>query len=120
MVCVLASALFCGLIGLAALVRPRNLLAGFGIEAGSADGRNEIRGVYGGFPLAVSCLLLFSLARPDLSDGILLALAVSSAGMALGRIASAMIDRTLGRYPAVFIVLEIVVAALIASAIKGV
>ena len=116
---VLAAALFYGVIGVAALVRPHNLLAGFGIEAGSTNSRNEIRAVYGGFPLAVAGLLLFSLARPDMSDGILLALAVSSAGMALGRIVSALVDRTLGRYPAIFILLEIVVAALIANAIKG-
>jgi len=120
MVGVLAAALFYGLIGVVALMRPRNLLASFGIEASQADSRNEIRAVYGGFPLAVAGLLLFSLARPSDSDGILFALAVASAGMAMGRIVSVLIDRTLGRYPALFIVLEIVVAALIANAIKGV
>ena len=120
MVGVLAAALFYGLIGLAALMRPHNLLASFGIEASQADSRNEIRAVYGGFPLAVAGLLLFSLARPGVSDGILFALAIASAGMAMGRIVSVLIDRTLGRYPALFIVLEIVVAALIANAIKGV
>lgn len=116
---VIAAALFYAVIGVAALLRPHDLLAGFGIAAGSADSRNEVRAVYGGFPLAVAGLLLFSLARPGISDGILLALAVASAGMALGRIISAVIDGTLGRYPAIFILLEILVAALIANAIKG-
>ena len=39
MVGVLAAALFYGLIGVAALMRPRNLLASFGIEASQADSR---------------------------------------------------------------------------------
>jgi hypothetical protein len=117
--CVIASALFFGVIGVAAFLRPHNLLEGFGLRAEAIESRNEIRGVYGGFPLVVAGLLLFSLTRPDLSDGILFALAFSSAGMAAGRIVSALIDRHMGRHPAIFTVLELIVAALIASNIKS-
>lgn len=116
---VLGAALFFGTIGVAAMVRPRNLLQGFSIEAHEPESRNEIRAVYGGFPLVVAALLVFSLTRPDLSDGILLALASSSTGMALGRIVSVLIDRKLGRDPAIYIVLELIVALMIASNIKG-
>jgi hypothetical protein len=39
--------------------------------------------------------------------------------MALGRVVSAATNRKPGRYPAIFIVLEFVVAAMIANTIKG-
>lgn len=111
---ILLAALFFGLIGVTAMVRPHNLLEGFGIEARQDDSRNEIRAVYGGFPLAVAGLLLFSLARPDLSDGILITLATCSAAMAAGRVVSAVIDRRMGKAPLIWTVLELVVAGLIA------
>lgn len=115
---VLGAALFFGAIGVSAMIRPRNLLQGFSIEANEPESRNEIRAVYGGFPLAVAALLIFSLTRPDLSDGILTALATSSAAMAIGRIISVLIDRKLGRDPAIYIVLELIVALMIASNIS--
>ena len=65
--------------------------------------------------IAVAALLVFSLTRHDLSDGMLFALAISSAGMAMGRIVSVLIDRKFGRYPAMYVVLELVVALMIAS-----
>jgi Domain of unknown function (DUF4345) len=116
---VLGAALFFGAIGVSAMTRPRNLLQGFSIEAIEPESRNEIRAVYGGFPLAVAALLIFSLKRPDLSDGILIALAASSAAMAIGRIISVLVDRKLGRDPAIYIVLELIVSLMIASNIKG-
>ena len=119
MVGVLGAALFFGAIGVSAMIRPRNLLQGFSIEAHEPESRNEIRAVYGGFPLVAAALLIFSLTRPDLSDGILISLASSSAGMGIGRIVSALVDRKLGRDPAIYIVLELIVALMIASNIKG-
>ena len=119
LIAVVGAAVFYAVIGLAAIAKPQTLLKGFGLEANALDSRNEIRGVYGGFPLVVAGLLLFALTRPDVADGILLAIAASSAGMAFGRIVSALIDRKLGQYPAMFLVLEIAVALMIASSIKG-
>jgi len=119
LIAVVGAAVFYAVIGLAAIAKPQTLLKGFGLEANAPDSRNEIRGVYGGFPLVVAGLLLFALTRPDVADGILLAIAASSAGMAFGRIVSALIDRKLGQYPAMFLVLEIAVALMIASSIKG-
>ncbi|MBI1255231.1 MAG: DUF4345 domain-containing protein [Hyphomonas sp.] len=119
MIAVMGAAMFYGVIGLAAITRPQTLLKGFGIEAIGPESRNEIRGAYGGFPFVVAGLLLFALTRPDVSDGILLALAASSAGMALGRIVFALTDRQLGRYPAIFLVLEMAAAMIIASDIRG-
>lgn len=114
---IIAAALFYALIGVNAVLKPRDLLQGFGIKAETADSRNEIRAVYGGFPLVVAGLLLFSLTGSELGDGILFALALASAGMAGGRIASAAIDRRMGRNPAIFTALELIVAALIATGI---
>jgi Domain of unknown function (DUF4345) len=113
-------ALFFGVIGVTAMRRPHNLLKAFGIETKEVDARNEMRGIYGGFPLAVAGLLLFSLTRPNLSDGILLALAACSAAMAVGRIVSAIIDREMGKAPRLWATLEVIVAALIASNINGI
>lgn len=114
---IIIAALFYGLIGLAALLRPRHLLQGFGIAAEAVDSRNEIRAVYGGLPLTMSGLLAFTLGGSDLADGILVALASVSAGMAAGRLVSAMIDRQIGRNPVIFTILELIVAALIAGGI---
>jgi Domain of unknown function (DUF4345) len=111
--------LFFGAIGVTAMIRPHNLLEGFGIETKDLDARNEMRGVYGGFPLAVAGLLLFSLTRPDLSDGILVALASCSAAMAAGRFVSGVIDRGMGKTPLLWATLELIVALMIASNIKG-
>ena len=119
LIAVVGAALLCAVIGLAAIAKPQTVLKSFGLEANAPESRNEIRGVYGAFPLVVAGLLLFALTRPDVADGILLAIAASSAGMAFGRIVSALTDRELGRYPAVFLVLEIAVALMIASNIKG-
>lgn len=115
---IIAAALFYALIGLAALLRPERLLEGFGILAESPDSRNEIRAVYGGFPLAVAGLLAFCVTGTPFANGILLALALASAGMAAGRFVSAVIDRQLGRYPAIFTALELIVAGLIAGGIQ--
>ena len=60
-------------LGLTALARPANLLAGFGVAAEGVDPRNEVRAVYGGFPLAVAGLVACSLsgAHADQSKFIL-------------------------------------------------
>ena len=116
---VIIAALFFAAIGLTAMIRPHNLLEGFSIETKALDSRNEMRGVYGGFPLAVSGLLLFSLTRSDLSNGILVALCACSAAMAAGRIISAVIDRAIGKTPLLWACLELIIAGFIAGNIHG-
>ena len=102
-------------LGLAALARPANLLAGFGLAAEGIDARNEVRAVYGGFPLAVAGLVAWSLSGTPNAAGILLALAVASLGMAFGRLMSAVIDRRIGRLPALFVGVELALALLLAA-----
>ena len=112
-----AASLFYLTLGLTALVRPETLLSGFGIRIQGRDGSNEVRAVYGGFPLAVAGLLSFSLFHVELSDGVFLALAVVTLGMAVGRTISALIDCGIGRLPAILIGIEVLVAAMIAASI---
>ena len=102
-------------LGLAALARPANLLAGFGLAAEGIDARNEVRAVYGGFPLAVAGLVAWSLSGTPNAAGILLALAVASLGTAFGRLMSAVIDRRIGRLPALFVGVELALALLLAA-----
>lgn len=104
-------------LGLAAMLRPATLLAGFGIVATGRNARNEIRAVYGGFPIAAAALVLWSLVGARHGDGILIALAMASLGMALGRLASAAIDRGIGRLPMLFVAVELALAALLAAGV---
>ncbi len=56
-----AASLFYLTLRMVALIRLQTLLSSFGIEVLGRDGRDEIRAVYSGFPLAVAGLLGFSL-----------------------------------------------------------
>jgi hypothetical protein len=91
----------------------------FDIPTLTAAGRNEVRAVYGGFGLAMAAGLAAALAVPGLRAGVCLAVAAALAGMAGGRLVSAGIDRTLGRLPALYLMLEAVMAAALAYAALG-
>lgn len=106
-------AAFFALMGLVAIVDPKRILAPFGIHPLPIDGRNEVRAVYGGFGFAISLLLLATLRVESIRNGVLIAVAAALLGMAAGRVLSAIIDRRLGRYPAIFLGVEIVLAALL-------
>jgi hypothetical protein len=101
-------------LGVAALARPSTLLTGFGLVVAGRDGRNEVRAVYGGFPLAAAALVFSTLAGAPHADGVLLALAGSTLGMALGRVVSAAVDGGIGQLPLIFVFVELIVAALLA------
>jgi hypothetical protein len=118
MVVTALAGLFYLALGLTALARPATLLAGFDLEAKSLDARNEVRAVYGGFPLANAALVGWCLAGAQHAIGILLALSIATLGMALGRVVSTAIDRGIGKLPLTFIGVEIVVAGLLAIGAK--
>jgi hypothetical protein len=106
------------LMGLAALIRPADVLGQFGVAVETPDGRNEVRAVYGGFGLAVAgALAVAALGDPSTADGIVVAVAVSLAGMAAGRLLSAARERPTGLYPVwTYFAIEVVsAAALIAT-----
>lgn len=108
------SALFAAM-GLYALAQPHRIVDRFGIAVETADGRNEIRAVYGGFGVAIAVLLLAPLVEPDLYAGIVLAVAVALGGMAAGRVIGALIDRP-GKWPVTFFFVEAIGAAVLLSA----
>lgn len=95
-------------MGAYALAAPARVLAIFGVQVATVDGRNEVRAVYGGFGLAIAAVLLAALARPTLRDGILVAVGAALAGMAGGRLVAAAIDGSPSRIPWLFMVIEAV------------
>jgi hypothetical protein len=105
------------LMGLAALVAPERILATFGVAVTTADGRNEVRAVYGGFGVAMAAMLGVALDAPQLAPGILACLAAALGGMAGGRLVSAALDRGAGRAPVVFGALEALAAVALWNAI---
>lgn len=112
-VVVLVVALGFGAMGVLALARPADVLAQFGVAVETADGRNEVRAVYGGFGLAVAAVLaVAALGDPSTADGIVVAVAVSLLGMAAGRLLSAMRERPTGIHPVwTYFAIEVVSAA---------
>lgn len=92
-------------MGLAALWRPALVWRPFGGTPATADLRNEVRAVYGGFGLAVGSLLTASAGWPALAAGVRLALAVALLGMAGGRLVGFAVERA-GAWPWCFAVLE--------------
>ena len=100
-------------MGLGALARPRDVLAQFGVAVETAEGRNEVRAVYGGFGLAVAALLaIAALGDPATSEGILVTVAFALAGMAGGRLVSAALEQPRTAYPVwVYFLIEVAGAA---------
>ena len=107
-----AVALFFLGMGLVALVRPESVLAFFGIQSLTLDARNEVRAVYGGFGVAIAGLLVVASRDEALRAGIVVAVAIALVGMATGRVVSAVVDRKVGTWPAVFFCVELGLAGL--------
>lgn len=100
-------------MGTGALFAPLIITRQFDIGTLTVAGRNEIRAVYGGFGLAMAAMLTVALWYPSLRTGICLTTAAALAGMAAGRIASAIADSRIPGYPLFYLVLETVVAAML-------
>lgn len=107
---ILLNAIFFLGMGLCALARPAFVVAFVGLVPSTADARNEIRAVYGGFGIAIAALLLLVSGSATLRPGVLLAVAAALLGMAAGRVVSLMLERT-GKWPVVFLVVETALAA---------
>ena len=105
-------ALLFAAMGLVALLRPAQIGHFFDVRFDSVDGRNEVRAVYGGFGLAIAAVLIVALRQPELRAGILLCVAAALAGMAGGRLLSALVERP-GKWPWFFCAAEGVGAALL-------
>ena len=118
-VLILVVALGFAAMGLLALARPADVLAQFGVDVATADGRNEVRAVYGGFGLAIAAVLaVAAIGDPSTADGIVVAVACALAGMAAGRLLSALRERPTGLHPVwTYFAIEIASAAMLLIAI---
>jgi uncharacterized membrane protein len=104
-------------MAIGAFLNPRTYLVPFvGIAAETADARNEIQAVYGGFGVAIAVVLLLPIWMPVAKTGVIIAVAGALAGMAVGRIIAALRERP-GRWPRIFFVVESTGAALLLSAL---
>ena len=114
-VAVVIVAIFFAGMGVAALVKPAFIWAPFGVAPTTPESRNEVRAVYGGFGLAVAVLLIGAdSASAAFRDGVLVAVAVALAGMAAGRVLSALVEpRALFGWPGIFLLVEAGLAGLL-------
>lgn len=112
MVVIIVVGVFFAGMGLYALAAPRALLRPFGMVPVEPTARAEVRAVYGGFGVAVAAVLGYAAATPgQLRTGIVITIGVALAGMALGRIVSAVIDGRTSFYPNWFYCLVEILAA---------
>ena len=108
-----AGAAFYAAIGVGALLRPRAVPALFGATAPTAAARTEVRAVYGGLPLALTALLLGEADRADRPAT--RAVAVLSAGMALGRLGGVLVEGEADRTTWLLLAAEAATAAALGS-----
>lgn len=103
-----------GIYGLAA---PARLIKPFGIALDRPEARAEVRAVYGGFGVAIAGVLGYAVLHPHVRVGIAVAVAVALAGMAFGRVVSAVCGDRTAFYPNwfYFVVEVVAAAALLAS-----
>jgi len=106
------TALFMAGMGLSALARPAFVVALVGLVPSTPDARNEVRAVYGGFGVAMAALLVFASGDATLRPGVLVAMAAALLGMAGGRLAGMVAERT-GRWPCVFLLVETALGVLL-------
>lgn len=111
-------AIFFAGMGALALVAPERIVAVFGTPSLTADGRNEVRAVYGGFGVAVALLLVLAGEAPAMRPGVFAAVAVALLGMAAGRLIAALIEQPARFYPCWFYcAVEAALAGLVLAAI---
>jgi hypothetical protein len=115
---VVGVAVFFVAMGALALLAPERIVATFGTTGLTADGRNEVRAVYGGFGVAVGVLLVVTAGNLALRPGVLAAIAAALAGMAGGRLVAALVERPGRFYPCWFYTgAEALMAAVLLAAI---
>ncbi|MFV8165757.1 DUF4345 domain-containing protein [Mycobacterium sp. 134] len=87
-------------MGLYALAAPAAILRPFDYDLRTAAARAEVRGVYGGFGLAIAAVLAYAAVAPgEVRTGVLITVGAALAGMAVGRAVSAVFDERTAFYP---------------------
>lgn len=112
-VIIIVAAVFFAGMGVLALVTPDGTMKPFGTLLPQSTARSEVRAVYGGFGLAIAAVLGYAAATPGpVRTGILLTVGAAMAGMAVGRVVSAVVDERTPFYPNWFYALvEVGIAA---------
>jgi hypothetical protein len=107
-------------MGVYALAAPAALVRPFGITLAESASRSEVRAVYGGFGLAIAAVLGYAaVANGELRTGILITVAAALAGMAVGRVAAAILGDRTAFYPNWFYCLVEALAAAVLFAISA-
>jgi hypothetical protein len=112
-------ALLFTVMGVGALVVPDRVTQQFDVPPLTIAGRNEVRAVYGGFGIAMAAMLIVASTSADLRLGVGLTIGVALIGMAVGRLVSAVIDRSLPSRPLMYLVVELLAAAVILYGASG-
>ena len=97
-VIVVIAVFFTGMGGYA-LAAPNAVIRPFGITLGGAASRSEVRAVYGGFGIAIAAVLVYAATAQGVRTGILVTVGAALAGMAFGRLVSAVVDGRTSFYP---------------------
>lgn len=93
-------AVFFSGMGVFALAAPVAMLRPFAITLQEAQSRSEVRAVYGGYGLAMGAVLAIAAADPGFHrSGIMITVGAALAGMAFGRLVSAVVDKRTPFYP---------------------
>jgi hypothetical protein len=106
-------------MGIYALAAPAALVRPFGITLGESASRSEVRAVYGGFGLAIAAVLAYAAVAAEVRQGVLLTVGAALAGMAFGRLVSAVVDDRTAFYPNWFYCLVETIAAAALFAISA-
>ena len=112
---------FFAAMGCYALAAPTAIIRPFAITLGGAAARAEVRAVYGGFGIAIAGVLGYAaIAGDDVRAGIVITAGVALAGMAFGRLVSAVLDDRTAFYPNWFycLVEALAAAALFAISVR--
>lgn len=93
-------AVFFAGMGIYALAAPGALVRPFGTTLGGAAARAEVRAVYGGFGVAIAGVLAYAVVDGGaLRAGAVFTVGAALAGMAFGRVVSAVVDQRTSFYP---------------------
>ena len=105
-------------VGAVAVLRPAVIPAVFGGSAPTSESRTEVRVVYAGIPLAFAASLTASGRATDSARaGVVKAVRDASAGMAVARLASGLVERRIRPWPTgAFVVVEAGLAAALTAA----
>jgi hypothetical protein len=102
------NAVFFLVMGVVALINPTRISSYFKVPVITSDMRNEIRAVYGGFGMAMAAALVGASLYDGYRTGIVATISLALLGMAAGRLVSLAVERDVGRYPYVFLGIELV------------